>query len=124
MKNSKFRFKNFKVYQESKIFCKFCRGVTEKHIKRKDDALANQIQRALNSIIFNIAEGSADNSDTEFARFLGISIRSVYETVAGFDLASSYNLINEELNKKIEDDAHQLVKQLSAFRNALRPDNG
>ena len=96
-------------------------GITERQIRGKDDALANQIQRALNSIILNIAEGSADNSDIEFARFLGISIRSVYETVAGFDLALLYNLINEELNKKIEDDAHQLVRQLSAFRNSLRP---
>ncbi len=82
--------------------------------------MARQIQRALNSIVLNIAEGSADNSDVEFARFLSISIRSVYETVAGFDLALLYDLISENVNQKIEDDAHQLVKQLSGFRNSLR----
>jgi len=74
----------------------------------------------LNSIVLNIAEGSGDNSDVEFARFLSISMRSVYETVAGFDLALLYDLINENVNEKIEDDAHQLVKQLSGFRNSLR----
>jgi len=115
-----FRFKNFRVYQDSKKFCKFCRDIVEKHIKGQDKDLSSQIERALNSIVLNIAEGSADNSDAEFARFLGISIRSVYETIAGFDLALLYELINEEQNQMIELAAQDLVKQLSGFRNSLR----
>jgi len=117
----RFRFKKFKVYQDSKRFCKFCRDIVEKHIKRRDKELASQIERALNSIILNIAEGSADNSDVEFARFLGISIRSVYEVVAGFDLALLYGMIVAEQNEKIESDAQEIVKQLSGFRNSLKP---
>ena len=66
------------------------------------------------------AEGSADNSDVEFARFLGIAIRSVYETVAGFDLAALYGFIDDELNEVIEEKAHALVKQLASFRNKLK----
>ncbi len=61
----------------------------------------------------NIAEGSADNSDAEFARFLGISMRSVYETVAGFDLATLYEYIDEDLNQRIEEKAYSLVKLLA-----------
>ena len=116
----RFRFKNFKVYQDSKKFCKFCRDIVHGHIKSRDKELASQIERALNSIILNIAEGSADNSDVEFARFLGISIRSVYEVVAGFDIALLYGLIVSELNEQIESDAHELVKQLSGFRISLK----
>ena len=116
----KFRFKNFKVYQDSKRFCKNGRDVVTKHIKSRDKELASQIERALNSIVLNIAEGSADNSDLEFARFLGISVRSVYETVAGFDLALLYDMIAADQNEKIETDALELVKQLCAFRNSLR----
>jgi len=116
----KFRFKNFKVYQDSKRFCKSCRDIVEKHIKRQDSGLASQIDKALNSIVLNIAEGSADYSDAEFARFLGISIRSTYETVAGFDLALLYEFITAEQNERIESDAGDLVKQLSAFRNSLK----
>ena len=71
-------------------------------------------------VVLNIAEGSADNSDIEFARFLGISIRSVYEVVAGFDLALLYDMITPEQGDKIEADAHELVKQLSGFRNSLK----
>jgi four helix bundle protein len=82
--------------------------------------LADQIQRALNSIVFNIAEGSADNSDIEFARFLGISIRSVHETIAGFDLATHYGLIDDDANAELDANAQNLVKQLVAFRNKLK----
>jgi four helix bundle protein len=106
----KFRFKNFKVYQDSKGFCKACRDIVEKHIKRRDKELASQINKALNSIVLNIAEGSADNSDIEFARFLGISNRSVYEVVAGFDLALLYGMIVEEQNERIESDAQELIQ--------------
>ncbi len=87
MEGVRFRFKNFKVYQDAKKFCKFCRSIVKKYIEPVDKELASQINRALHSLVLNIAEGSADHSNIEFARFLGISIRSVYETVAGFDLA-------------------------------------
>ena len=85
-----------------------------------DKGLADQIARALNSIVLNIAEGSADNSDTEFARFLGISMRSVYKTVAVFDLATLYEHIDEDLNQSIEDKAYNLIKQIASFRNRLK----
>jgi len=116
----RFRFKEFRVYQDGKEFCLFCRSNIKEHILAIDRGLADQIQRALNSILLNIAEGSADNSDAEFARFLGISIRSVYETVAGFDIAAQYDYIDQNLNTEIEEKAHNLVKQLASFRNKLR----
>ena len=47
-------------------------------------------------------------------------MRSVYETVAGFDLATVHKYIDEELNQEIEDKAHNLVKQLSSFRKKLK----
>ena len=116
----KFRFKNFRVYQEAKEYCTFCRDVINRHVAKKDKGLTSQLERALHSIVLNIAEGSADNSDAEFARFLSISMRSVYETVAGFDLATVHRYIDEDLNQDIEDKAHNLVKQLSSFRNTLK----
>ena len=116
----KFRFKDFRVYQDAKEYCKICRDIITKYIKPGDKGLAEQIQRALNSIVLDIAEGSADNCDVEFARFLGISMRSVYETVAGFDLAALYEYIDEDLNQSIEDKAYTLVKQLASFRNKLK----
>jgi len=116
----KFRFKEFRVYKEAKEYCKFARDAAKKHIERHDKGLNDQIQRALSSIVLNIAEGSAGKSDTEFARFFSISIRSIYETVAGFDLALLYRFIDEDLNQAVEEQAHALVKQLASFRNKLK----
>jgi four helix bundle protein len=65
----RFRFKNFTVYQDAKIFCKSCREIVNRQIRPQDWDLAGQIDRALNSIVLNIAEGSADNSDSEFSKF-------------------------------------------------------
>jgi four helix bundle protein len=115
-----FRFKGFRVYQEAKEYCRFSRDLVQQHVARPDKGLANQIVRALNSIVLNIAEGSADSSDAEFARFLGIAIRSLYESVAGFDLAAMYGYIDDNLNRSIEDKALDLVKQLASFRNKLK----
>jgi four helix bundle protein len=116
----KFRFKGFRVYEEAKDYCRFCRDIMANHMARRDKSLTGQLERSLNSIVLNIAEGSANSSDVEFARFLGISIRSVYETVAGFDLATLYDYIDEDLNQSIEDKAHALVKQLASFRGKLK----
>jgi four helix bundle protein len=115
-----FRFKKFRVYEEAKKFAKFCREIIEGNIRKKDRELASQAERALNSIVLNIAEGSADSSDAEFARFLGIAIRSVYEVVAALDLALLYGMIGPEQNDSIEAQADELVRQLSAFRNSLK----
>jgi four helix bundle protein len=116
----KFRFKDFRVYGDAKDYCRLCRNVVAECRAGRDRSLTDQLERSLNSIVVNIAEGSADNSDAEFARFLGISIRSVYESVAGFDLATLYESIDDDLNRGIEDQAHALVKQPASFRNRLK----
>jgi four helix bundle protein len=116
----KFRFKDFRVYQEAREYCSFANDIIKRYINSKDKGLRDQLGRALISIVLNIAEGSADHSDKEFARFLTISIRSVYETVAGFDMANLYGYIDDNINLELEERAHNLVKQLATFRNKLR----
>jgi len=93
----RFRFQSFRVYHDAKEYCRFCREINRSHLEKADRSLSDQIGRALNSIVLNIAEGSADQSDAEFARFLTISIRSVYETVAGFDLGLLYGYIEKKV---------------------------
>jgi four helix bundle protein len=49
--------------------------------------LKSQLWRALDSIALNIAEGSEKYSDLDFSHFLNISLTSLAESVACFDLA-------------------------------------
>ena len=49
--------------------------------------LTSQIWRATTSISLNIAEGSGNNSEKEFKRFLEIALRSAYEVMACLEIA-------------------------------------
>ncbi|MFO8164908.1 MAG: four helix bundle protein [Thermodesulfobacteriota bacterium] len=86
----KFRFKNFRVYQDAKACRKFCREVIANNAVMRDKNLTGKLDRSLNSVVLTIAEGSAGNSDVEFSRFLCISMRSIYEAAAGFDFVTLY----------------------------------
>lgn len=50
--------------------------------------------RAAESIVCNIAEGCGAGSQREFARFLGISIKSSFELEAECELARDYGVLS------------------------------
>ena len=115
-----FRFKEFKVYQDAKKFGALCERVLSKIPKTTNFPLFSQIRSAYLSVTLNIAEGSACDSDKVFRRFLEISLRSVHEVVAAFDLALEIGLINDKIQKEIEITAEELCKQLNGFRRSLK----
>ena len=115
-----FRFKNFKVYKYAKEFAGFCEKAIKGIDRSRNYELINQIRGAYLSIILNIAEGSACDSDAEFRRFLEISLRSAYEVAAAFDFALEMELISDKIQTEVESKAEELCKQLSGFRKTLK----
>jgi four helix bundle protein len=76
-------------------------------IHRKDRDLASQLQRALNSVILNVAEGfgaQAGNARLRFQSALG----SLYEAQAALQLAAAWELVSGAK-------ADELVRQLEAY---------
>ena len=71
-------------------------------------------------MVLNIAEGSAKNSDRDFNRYLGNSLGSVDEVVAGCEVAFKENLISQENFKKIENEALGISNQLGGFSKILK----
>lgn len=57
-------------------------------------SLQSQMVRAAESVVFNVAEGCGASSQREFARFLGISIKSTFELQAECDLAKDYAVLS------------------------------
>ncbi len=114
-----FRFIDFKIYKEAKAFRKFINAFLNEFPSDERFRLVNQIHRACQSIILNIAEGSAKKSDKDFRRFLEISIASVSEVVAGFDLAKDDGIISEDEFNSIEFRAENLARQIGGFMKAL-----
>ena len=82
--------------------------------------LTSQIRRASDSIALNIAEGSTGQSNAEFRKFLGYSIRSLAEVVTCLYKVKRRKYINEEDFAKSYDEAFQLMNQIVALRNSLK----
>ncbi len=114
-----FRFKDFQVYKDAKKFRKTVRHFLEKFPDQERYRLEDQVQRSLFSVLLNIAEGSAKKSDKDFARFLGISIGSMNEIIAAFDLAHDDGFITMEDQQLLEQEAEIVTKQLGSFIKTL-----
>ncbi len=88
--------------------------------KSEEFNLKSQITRAATSIALNIAEGSTGQSDAEQSRFLGMSIRSLVETVACQHIIrrrgylADISLLDQAYVK-----SNELARKLQAFRNSL-----
>jgi len=114
-----FRFRNFKVYQDAIIAYKFIILIT-KNFPRDFEHLKAQIRRAALSVILNIAEGSAKNSDKDFNRYLGNSLGSVNEVAACLEVAFQLNLISKEDYIKGNSMYELLANQLGGFSKKLK----
>ena len=91
-----------------------------KDFPKEFDYLKSQIRRAALSIILNIAEGSAKNSDKDFNRYLGNSLGSVDEAVAGCEVALSEKIISPHNFLELEKLAINISNQLGGFSKKLR----
>ncbi len=111
-----FRFLDFKVYIDAK---KFYKSIVLVSNQLKDFSLKDQIRRASLSIVLNIAEGSAKESDREFYRFLQIALGSVNEVCACLDVMKDNTLISKEVFEKLTIDCENIAKQLGGFCKML-----
>ena len=114
-----FKFEKLEVWQESIELTKLIHDVTLKFPKEELYVLTSQIKRAADSVSLNIAEGSTGQSNPEFGRFLGYSIRSGIEVVSCIYIARKRGIISEEDFSTIYNFVDNLVKRLQALRNTL-----
>ena len=120
MVNTKeFRFLNWPVYQDAKSIVNSIFTLTSNFPNHLKFELGGQLNRSAISILLNIAEGSGKNSDADFRRFLSISTGSVYETLAGLDIAHDNKLISRERFSQLHKDLFSLARQLGGFRKKL-----
>ena len=85
--------------------------------------LRSQLERAVTSIVLNIAEGSTGQSNLEQNRFLGMALRSYIETVACLDLIERRGFLPLDVLGTTRNLGHQLFVKLQAFRGSLRRNN-
>lgn len=81
--------------------------------------LSSQTQRAADSVALNIAEGSTGQSNAEFKKFLGYSIRSAIEVVSCLYLGRKRGIINEEEFSRLYASYESLIIKIQALRNSF-----
>lgn len=70
-----FRFENFDIWKLAMDFGEVINELSEEFPQKERFNLSSQILRAVDSVALNISEDSIEQSDAEFNRFLGYSVR-------------------------------------------------
>jgi four helix bundle protein len=114
-----FKFENLTAWQRAIELTGMVDELTKSFPREELYVLTSQIKRASDSIALNIAEGSTGQSSKEFARFLGIAIRSGIEVVTCLHIAKRRNLINEAVFQEIYNQTERLIIGIQALRKSL-----
>ena len=115
-----YKFQKLEVYQLGLDFVDRIYEVTNQLSDSERFNLRSQLERAVTSIVLNIAEGSTGQSDLEQNRFLGMALRSYIETVACLDLIERRKYLKPDVLTMSREFGHRLFVKLQAFRRSLR----
>ncbi len=117
-----FKFENLEVWELALRYVDCIYEIAERLPKSEDYNLRSQITRAATSVTLNIAEGSTGQTDSEQARFIGMSIRSLLETVACIHLIRRRHLLSDvAILDEAYAQAESLAAKLHRFRKAIEP---
>ena len=115
-----YKFEQLDVWKLALDYIDLVYKVAENLPRSEDYNLKSQVTRAATSVALNIAEGSQGQSDAEQARFLGMAVRSLIETVACQQIIQRRDYgIDETLLQKMYDDSQLLARKLQSFRKSL-----
>ena len=117
-----YKFEQLEVWQLAMEYIDAIYVLTEELPRSEEYNLKSQIVRASTSIALNIAEGSTGQSDAEQARFLGMAIRSLIETVACQHLIRRRHYLSDEsMINTVYSKSQLLARKLQSFRKSLVP---
>ena len=118
-----FKFEKLEVWQLALDYIDLIYDIANELPRSEEYNLKSQLTRAATSVALNIAEGSTGQTDAEQARFLGLAIRSLLETVACQHIINRRKLLQDTTPlRKAYRDAETLVANLHSMRKAIAPD--
>ncbi len=114
-----FRFEQLDIWKEANQISDILFDYADKAEEMKFFKFAEQLRAAAMSISNNIAEGSGSFSDKEFANFLNISRRSVFECANIIHIFLRRKIIKPEEKEMIFKQLVLLSKKITNFRKSL-----
>jgi four helix bundle protein len=117
------KFEKLEVWQLAIEYTDLCYALAEQLPRSEEYNLGSQLRRAAVSVALNIAEGSTGQSDPEQARFLGLALRSLIETVACQHLIYRRKYLDDPSSlREAYRASDKLAAKLQAMRRALLGD--
>ena len=116
---AQFRFMDLEIWKESINLNDQLFDLADALSDARSYRVAEQLRGASLSISNNIAEGSGSFSSKDFANFLNIARRSVFETANISFVAYRRNFIDIEKLNQILNDLELLSKKITNFRKSL-----
>ena len=112
------RFEDIRAWQRARELSRHVYSITSVPKFAQDHALKNQIRRAANSVVLNIAEGYGRQTSREFLHFLMIARGSLAEAQSALYIASDQGYITiEELQNiyLIAEETGRMITQLGKY---------
>jgi four helix bundle protein len=112
-----FKFEKLEVWQLSLDYLVLIYKIAAQLPKSEEYNLKSQIVRAATSVNLNISEGSTGQTDAEQARFLGMAIRSLLETVSCQHIIHRLDYLQDKSDLR---EAYRQAEKLAARLHTLR----
>ena len=112
-------FEKLDVWQLSVELIKHVYRLSDQFPKSEAHCLVDQLRRAAVSVALNIAEGRAADTDAEFRRFLGFSLKSVVEVAAAARICEELGLLENCDVEQLRLLCDELEAKLRTFRQRL-----
>jgi four helix bundle protein len=114
-----FKFEKLLIWQKAMVYGEDINGIIKNFPKHEMYNLSSQILRASDSVALNISEGSIEQTNIEFNRFLGYSVRSIAEVVTCLYKAKRRFYITQIEFEKLYKDSFDLMNMTIAFKRQL-----
>jgi four helix bundle protein len=112
-------FRDMGVWQKSFALLIEIYDLIKKFPSDERHALTEQIKRAANSVVHNLAEGYGRYEPKDKTRFYKIYRGSAYESMSQILVATSQNYLNEELSENIIERYKKLIDEINALIHHL-----
>jgi len=109
------RFEDIEAWQKARDLAELIYHATAQRGFARDNRLKDEISRASVSVMNNIAEGYARQTDKEFVDFLHVALASVSEVQNQLDVARDLTYISSEQFKQ----AHELSGETAGLINGF-----
>jgi four helix bundle protein len=114
------RFEDIEAWREARALVRMVYEATNEAPFKNDRGLRDQIQRAVVSVMSNIAEGFMCRSNRAFTTFLNYSLRSTAEVQSQLYAALDLHYISDNQFKSLTAQCSKVAKMLQGFIRYLR----